>query len=116
MNFSTILWTTLGVYVTYILGNVIYDIFFRKDKQEEIVVDEDEVDISDMAGEIMETKEVKKSDQQQVEITTNKRASDADVNYIEADDEIPVKSMSTYMEKHKDEDMFGTIFVSKEAA
>lgn len=60
MSFGTVTFYILLVYAIYYIANITYDLKFRKDPEQIKVVEEEEVDIGDIAKEVINTQVVNK--------------------------------------------------------
>ena len=60
MTFGTVFAGIFVAYAVYYAGNVIYDLKFKKSKEDVVKTEEEEVDIDEIAGEVIQTQEVNK--------------------------------------------------------
>ena len=60
MSFGSVFAGIVIVYAVYYAGNFIYDLKFRKSKENSVKAEEEEVDIDEIAGEVIQTQEVNK--------------------------------------------------------
>ena len=61
MSFGTIITGILVVYAIYYIGNIIYDLYFKKSPEDKIKTDEEEVDIGEIAESVIQTQEINKN-------------------------------------------------------
>ena len=61
MSFGTVFAGIAAVYAFYYVGNIIYDLNFKKSPEDKIKTDEEEVDIDEIAGEVIQTQEINKN-------------------------------------------------------
>ena len=60
MSFGTIFAGIVVTYVIYYAGNIIYDLKFKKSPEDKMKTDEEEVDIDEIAREVIKTQEINK--------------------------------------------------------
>ena len=60
MSFGTIFAGIVVTYVVYYAGNIVYDLKFKKSPEDKIKTEEEEVDIDEIAGEVIQTQEINK--------------------------------------------------------
>ena len=60
MSFGSVFAGIVVVYAVYYAGNILYDLRFRKSKEDNVKTEEEEVDIDEIAGEVIQTQEVNK--------------------------------------------------------
>ena len=61
MSFGTVFAGIVAVYAIYYVGNVVYDLKFKKSPEDKIKIEEEEVDIDEIAGEVIQTQEINKN-------------------------------------------------------
>ena len=57
MSFGSVFAGIVVAYAVYYAGNVLYDLRFRKSKEGAVKTEEEEVDIDEIAGEVIQTQE-----------------------------------------------------------
>lgn len=60
MSFGSVFAGIVVAYAAYYAGNVIYDLKFKKSKEDIVKTEEEEIDIDEIAGEVIQTQEVNK--------------------------------------------------------
>ena len=61
MSFGTVFACLVTAYVIYYAGNIIYDLKFKKSPEDKVKTEEEEVDIDEIAGEVIQTQEINKN-------------------------------------------------------
>ena len=61
MSFGSVFAWIVIAYAAYYVGNVLYDLKFKKSNEGVVKTEEEEVDIDEIAGEVIQTQEVNKN-------------------------------------------------------
>lgn len=80
MSFGTVFAGIVAVYVVYYVGNVVYDLKFKKSPEDKIKTEEEEVDIDEIAGEVIQTQEINKNSLADYMPPTDSSEIEGDIN------------------------------------